>query len=514
MIINSEELENGSLIESEVVIIGGGIAGITLARQLGQFGHKVVILESGGEEPDYKVQSLYSGIATMDAPGIKPKNIDGYLLSSRLRYYGGSGNHWDGLCVPLDPVDFAKRDWIPYSGWPFDMSYLKPYYNSACDLLEIPRLGNDLKLPHEAGEPSFLNGKIPGLITRPHYFTSFSGYEKNGKFKNLKKQTSNHKNIKIYLYASVTNIVLVIGGQQVKELEITCLNGHKHRARGKVVILATGGIENARILLASNDFMKPGYSMQSDWIGRCFQGHASISDKNKASILYTYPKNNKVSLTDDENIYKSYKIWYILATSAEAQIKDKASNFSVYHANQINDNAKNVVEGLALKLCQPDFKKITSKHIQVHFPIEHTPNRESRITLMTDNRDELGMPRVKLEWKNSELDFECFDRSINSLVKELGVNNAGRVQWASKKNTRHKTAEYLNFDRSHHIGSTRMSIDPKYGVVDEHSRMHGVSNLFVAGSSVFPTSGIANPTLTIVALTFRLAEHIHNELVV
>ena len=194
----------------------------------------------------------------------------------------------------------------------------------------------------------------------------------------------------------------------------------------------------------------------------------------------------------------------------KAQYEARSSNFSVY-VNNVSDNSPitEAIERLVFNLVQSESKTRVGRHVRAHFPLEHTPNRRSQIKLIPDILDDLGMPRVKLEWRNSELDFDCFERSVALLVKELGIHNVGRVQWSNKHL---KTPEYLQHDRSHHMGSTRMSVESKNGVVNEHCQLHGVNNLYVAGSSVFPTSGIANPTLTIIALAFRMGDHLHNKL--
>ena len=553
MLIDSKELDNGSLIESEVIIIGGGIAGITLAKQLSRSGHDVAILESGSEEPDYQTQMLYSGSATMGTPGIETRNIDSYLLSSRLRYYGGSGNHWDGLCAPLDPVDFMQRDWIPYSGWPFTLEQLQPFYDRACDFLEIPKLDDDLRLPHSVGDPTINLGNSQGLISRPHYFTQYTGLKASGPYKTLKQQIANHNCVIVYLNANVTNIALADDGKQVKSLQISCLNGRKHKAQGRAYLLATGGIENVRLLLNSNNICKTGIGNYTNWLGRCFQGHAIISEPNNSSIFLAGPEKSKLYSYIQRKLYKKHRTSYVLGTTMKAQFEAHTSNFSVYANNKFERKSINdAIEGLAFNLVQSKSETIIGNHSQAYFPIEHTPNRKSRIKLIPDILDDLGMPRVNLEWRNSKLDFVCFERSMSLLVKELGVNNLGRVQWSKKpydtlkyefKNSElningfkessiqagkqqgiHyageipwsyknlKSPDYLQHDRSHHMGSTRMSVNPNDGVVNEHCQIHGVHNLFVAGSSVFPTSGIANPTLTIIALAFRMGDYLDNKL--
>ena len=141
----------------------------------------------------------------------------------------------------------------------------------------------------------------------------------------------------------------------------------------------------------------------------------------------------------------------------------------------------------------------------VYFMIEHTPNRDSRITLSRDKRDELGLSRVHLDMRYGETEFDSIAPAIGCLANELGRLDIGRVRWGGRRD---ELVQYMNGPSRHHMGATRMSRSPRDGVVDEQCRVHGVDNLYVAGSSVFPTSGIANPTLTLLALTFRLGDYL------
>jgi choline dehydrogenase-like flavoprotein len=139
---------------------------------------------------------------------------------------------------------------------------------------------------------------------------------------------------------------------------------------------------------------------------------------------------------------------------------------------------------------------------------EQLPNLESRIVLLPEHTDQLGMPRVFLDWVYSERDMVNLERSIAGLGDALGAEAKGRVRWPV---TRGDLLSILNTSR-HHIGTTRMSSNPAHGVVDENCGVHGVDNLYIAGSSVFPTSGIANPTLTIIALAMRLSDHLKRDM--
>src|SRR4051794_3738976 len=138
MIIDAEQLPDGSAIEVRVLIAGGGLAGIALGRQLADAGLAVAILESGGTNPDPRQQALYNGKMTV-GDGQSTASFDQYLTASRVRCFGGSGNVWGGKCGPLDPLDFERRAWVPYSGWPITRAAMQPYYDRACALLELPR---------------------------------------------------------------------------------------------------------------------------------------------------------------------------------------------------------------------------------------------------------------------------------------------------------------------------------------------------------------------------------------
>jgi choline dehydrogenase-like flavoprotein len=132
--------------------------------------------------------------------------------------------------------------------------------------------------------------------------------------------------------------------------------------------------------------------------------------------------------------------------------------------------------------------------------------------LLDGERDALGMPRIRLDWRLTDLDRRSLLRTHEALAKEFGRTGLGRIQIEA----------WLQDDKAgwsdelsggyHPMGTTRMADDPRRGVVDRHCRVHGLTNLYVAGSSVFPTGGSANPTLTIVALALRLAEHLKAEL--
>ena len=416
-----------------------------------------------------------------------------------------------GVCVPLDPIDFERREWIPHSGWPITLTELQPHYDRACERLEIPRFDRSFDEPQLAGRPPVVVNGARRITSRPHFITRYTGRVREGPYESLKRSTARHPRVAVYLNANVTRIRRGRNPSRVEEVQVDCLNGRRHRARGRCFILATGGIENARLLLASDDVGSAGLGNETDWVGRCFQGHAIIRDRG--SFLFRKSDSSMILVhgADSLSLYaRGQGTFCVLGTTARAQRQARSSNFSVYVRGAADTTtAAATVHGLASSLHRSRPEIPAGSHLRVWFAIEHTPNRASRVSIVPGQRDALGMPRVKLDWHNGPLDFEGFERSIALLVRELGSHDAGRVQWYPKGG---QTPRYLRPAARHHMGTTRMASDPGRGVVNEQCRVHGIDNLYVAGSSVFPTSGIANPTLTIVALAMRMGEHLHERL--
>ena len=498
MLVDAAQLTANSRLEADVVIVGGGVAGITLGRQLGDTGLSVLVLESGGENPEPRTQALYAGTMTLGGPGNEPRPLNEYLSSSRLRCFGGSGNVWGGKCAPLDPVDFQKRDWIKHSGWPIDRAGLQPYYDRACALLELPRFGPEPESVVGPNEP-LLAGRPSSLAIRPRCYTRYTGLAPNGAYAAFKRSAAEHTRVTVYLHANVTAIKLDAHGQRVESLEVRELDGRRHTAVGRVYVLAAGGIENVRLLLASNDVHRDGIGNHSDWLGRAFQGHTTISqgDGTRLSLLR---EDSQLGLFDNQQRERPHAV---IGLSDAAQYRYRTTNFTATLMTQ--RAAAPQAETCVAKLAQRVADAPATARRSTYFMVEHTPNRDSRITLSHEQRDELGLPRPHVDMRYGEPEFDSIAAAIGCFATELGRLEIGRVRWEGK---REQLVQYMDSPSRHHMGATRMASSPRQGVVDEQCRVHGVGNLYVAGSSVFPTSGIANPTLTLLALTFRLGDHL------
>jgi choline dehydrogenase-like flavoprotein len=498
--IDARTLPEATEIEADLVIIGGGLAGIAIAKQFAGAGKSVAVLESGGREMDMEIQALYAGAGVMRAPGNPDRNIDDYLIQSRLRRYGGAGNVWGGKCVPLDEADFAHRDWLDRTGWPLTRVQMQPYYDRACELLQIPLFNRDWDRAPEASRPPLAIND--NFFAAPRVFSALSGEVDRPRFDAFCNDfVEASDSIRVYLHANVANIALR-RGNRVQGLDVGCLNGRRHTARGRAYVLATGGIENVRLLLASG-----GIGNHSDLLGRCFMGHVTFGVFANAEGLNTMlcvSDGQEMSLYADGGRTQTH---CVIASTLEGQRRFGTANFTttLFNANTPPSAEDAALLALAGRL---DANGTGARHHPCFFMSEHLPNLDSRITLLPEHTDALGMPRVFLDWVYSERDLDNLERSIAALGDALGAEGKGRVRWPVAREALLAT---LNASR-HHMGATRMSPDPEHGVVDEDCRIHGVRNLYVAGCSVFPTSGIANPTLTLIALALRLSDHLKRQL--
>jgi len=498
--IDARTLPNASEISADLIIIGGGMAGIAIAKEWANAGKSVAILESGGREPDEAVQALYAGTGVMRAPDNPDRNIDPYLIQSRYRALGGSGNAWGGKCGPLDPADFAERAWLTRTGWPMTRAQLQPYYDRACRLLEIPLFDRDYDANPLPDRPPLIAGD--DFFSAPRAYSQISGWADRERFDRFRTDFAEAANVSVYLNANVTQIRLRSNGRQVEALDVACLNGNRHSARAANYILAAGGIENVRILLASNGVAREGVGNHSDLVGRCFQGHVTFRafehpDGLNSGLAITNGQSTTLYTNSARNV-----VHCVLGASLEGQRRHRTGNFTTtFFDGPPQDGEAGAIAALAGRL---DANGAPAGWKPCFFMSEQLPNPESRITLHEGHVDALGMPYLHLDWVYSRADLDNLERSIAALGNALGAAGIGRVRWPVERSA---LLSVLNTSR-HHMGTTRMSRDADDGVVDENARVHGVRNLYIAGSSIFPTSGIINPTLTIIALAMRLSDHL------
>ncbi|WP_184719174.1 GMC family oxidoreductase [Caulobacter sp.] len=500
-IIDARTLPHASRIEADLVIIGGGMAGITLAKELAGGPLKVAILESGGLEIDMEVQALYAGSAVQKAPGQPDRPFDDYPIQSRVRALGGSGLVWGGKCAPLDPADFAERPWIAHSGWPITRQQMQPYYDRACDLLEIPRFPLEMAKPTDPTRQPLDLDPADGFFPAPREFSKFSGGADKAAFDRFRTDFAQAPNITVYLNANVTRIRRE--GDRITGLDVACLSGPRHTAVAQRYVLAVGGIENVRLLLASDDL-----GNRHDLVGRFFQGHVTYSNDGDAETegsVVAIARNAPMDLYAPP---KRAAAHCVIGAGQAAQQRLKTGNFTATLFKATFSGPETKVGADTRTIGKTTARDGEGQLLGYFAMAEHFPNPDSRVTLDPEHKDPLGVPRVRLTWAYAAKDHDDLVRSVEGLADALGASGEGRMCWSIPR----KQLLAVSSASRHHMGTTRMHADPTKGVVDADLRLHEAGNLYVAGSSVFPTSGIANPTLTILALVMRLADHLKTEM--
>ena len=482
------QVENGANLEFDVCIAGAGAAGITLALELENSGLSVCLLEGGGlQAPRISVDHPYNG----ESVG---RNYN--LLTTRLRYLGGSTNHWGGWCRPLDPLDFASRPGIPLSGWPLDRAELDPFYKRASAICEI-------------NPPGFEVNELPA--TGDSQTEYFSHYDADFTTKNFRLEPPTRfgsrylpelKNSRVTTcFLDSTVVEIQTRGSRVTALRVHS-TGKEFSVRAKVFVLALGGIENARLLLHSDREHSRGIGNQSDFVGRCFADHLGITiGRVLASEQAPYVPQN----------VNGIQILPHLSLTDELLVQHQLINFGITFLN-VQSRAIPLmgVDYLSAPLFSREWEgspRTRLYHLLVR--LEPLPDPESRLSL-SRQKDSYGVRRVRLDWKVHGLEFECLERILDLVARKIGAANLGRVLQIFQN--RLIDREILGTYQSHHLGTTRMARNPDQGVVNVDGKVHSMENLYIAGSSVFPTFGFANPTLTIVALTVRLASHLRSRL--
>ena len=519
---DARELTDNSLIEGDVCIVGAGAAGIAMALEwVSSSNTRVILLEGGGFNLEAGMQDLYRG----DITG-KPYYP---LQAARLHYFGGTTGHWAGFCAPLDPIDFQKRAWVPHSGWPITRRQLDPYYRRAQQIVELG--------PYEY-EADYWEDQDPDVVRLPYdkrqVVTKMWQFSPPTRFgTRYRDAIVNSTGVHLYTYANVCDIETNENISEVSGLQVRTLTGRQHRVRARYYILACGSIQNARLLLAANRQAKAGLGNDHDQVGRYFMEHVEMP---VAELALQRPQPLKMYLLN----YGQTRSRGELALSLTAQRSNHLLNgtvslspggvgnnprgtFQEFPAEvllQYSDTPAPAPETVDKQTAPPAEKPVepapatlsTFQLFKLACRHEQSPNPDSRVSLSAET-DALGVPRAALHWQLTELDKRSIRQSCEILARETGRSGLGRIRlldWLIGQDDS-VWPDFLS-GGWHHMGTTRMHRDPKRGVVTPDSQVHGISNLYVAGASVFPTAGAANPTLSLIALSLRLADHLRERL--
>jgi choline dehydrogenase-like flavoprotein len=522
---------DAALVSADVCIVGAGAAGITLAREFAGQANRVALIESGDFEFRHRQQSLYRG----DNIGLPNYST----ARSRWRTFGGSTTQWNGKCRPLDAIDFEVRDGIAHSGWPFTRDELEPYYRRA---QRICSLG-----PYDYSWQSWRSSAGGALVADDACLESrifqFGFPRDFGQV--YRAELGAAANIDVYLNANLVDIELDEHARQVTGLSVATLSGRRIRCVAASYVLACGGIENARLLLASNRVASAGVGNQHDLVGRFFMdhpyfliGHYQPARPEYDASIYVIEDYERVGGERKVNaawslnectlrherlnasaifcvrrpLYKTQHEYYSTGGKSFIQLIDVLRRRDLAQG-RLASHARNIALGFrdVSRLFGRQIANIVQPQpvLALQAVMEATPNPDSRVTLGA-RRDRLGMPRVRVDWRLNTSDQLGLRRLIATMQTQFARRKLGSLIVDQSQDAAGWPISMTG--GRHHMGTTRMHVDERSGVVDANCRVHGCANLYIAGSSVFPTSGYANPTLTIVALAVRLADHIRTAL--
>jgi choline dehydrogenase-like flavoprotein len=522
----------GVAIQADVCLIGAGAAGITMARELAGTGIRVCLVEGGGLE--YEVdesQALYAGTSVgFPVP----------LQEGRLRFFGGTTNHWSGRCAHLSEIDFQRRPWIPHSGWPFDRAELDPYYLRAHEVV-----GFGSRWRSDAATLALLKAPLPPL--NPDWFEPFIWHYAPAMkeaptwrwadaYGGMLRESST---VRTLLHANFAEFSLAQDRSRVRSVLVRALNGATATIEAEKFVLCCGAIENARLLLLESQRHARGFGNDHDRVGRYFMQHlrgyaglvVNAEDLARAQEQFNVLRDPdglliEVGLTLAPQIMEreallngSSSLQYQAdPESGAAAIQDIWRTLQTGHwppamgekVGLIAEDLAQVARGIETRLSSYRSLAsggIPSKAAVLIVDVEPAPDPHSRVSL-ADERDALGLQRVQTDWRYGELERRTATRLASLVSSEFARVGIGRTRfepWIWDQ--RVPSVDALE-GIPHFIGTTRMSEDPREGVVDRNCSVQGMENLYVAGSSVFPTAGQANPTVTIVALALRLADHL------
>ncbi|MBK8176727.1 MAG: GMC family oxidoreductase [Rhodospirillales bacterium] len=526
MLLDARTIPEGTLIEADLCIIGAGAAGITIAREFIGQPLRVCVLESGGLRMQREVQKLYEG----ECVGL-PYELD----TTRTRFLGGSTNCWGGFSRPFEDFHFERREWITDSGWPICADDLAPYYPRVHDVCGIATDGFDADQILPAIEGHDLR---PLALPKDRLVTRLSRLSKERRCfgKSYREELKQAPNVSVYLHANAVELLANEAASAVTGVRVGTLTGKRWRIEARTFVLATGAIENARLLLASNSTEACGLGNRNDMVGRYFMEHPRsvvaevelLADAEQAMRAYlpryamlrlpvAAEMNIAPSVQNEERLLDAAAYLELVLHGEEAASTTalKQIYWDVWRGARPREPLKQIAAILSSPIDLATFGwgvfSCSERFIRcrrITLIAEQAPNPDSRV-MLSHLRDRLGMNRVRLDWRLTEQDHRSVQRTAEIVTGELERAGLLKVKTLMPEWESDVLAPKWNW---HHMGTTRMHEEARCGVVDRDCKVHGIDNLYIAGSSVFPTAGNHTPTFTILALALRITDRIRSRM--
>ena len=503
-------------LSADLVVIGTGPAGMTVARELGGSGLDVLMLESGGLEHDPATDSL-TEIESVGAPRVMDQGL------VRNRALGGTSSTWSGRAVQLDDIDFAKRSWVRDSGWPIDRTDLEPYFARAAEHIGAGVPDNT--------DPEFVarvTDALPAadatLLDPYAWVLSQDAADPQDSMRFGPRALGEPLDgVRALIHATVVEILVSPAGDAVTGVLVTAEDGTRRRVHAERIVLAAGGIENPRLMLASTSTLPEGVGNRHDLVGRYLMDHlrgpVGLADRRDHDALqrafgdrYVPPAGRATPgwalppVLQQREALTNCAAWLFplidpadpfSAVRAARRSPSGAVSAAFHHPAMLAHGMVRMRLGHSAPVRLLD-------RLELHVIVEQTPDRDSRVQL-SDRRDAQGVPLTRIDWRVGEQEVRTARRMARLVADALREARYRPLQLLPLVDD---LAPFDLPDVAHPMGTTRMSADDALGVVDEQCAVHGMRGLWIAGSSVFPTGSHANPTGTIVALAVRLADHL------
>lgn len=538
MILDARTTDIHDSMEADVCIVGAGTAGITLGREFIGQPFRVCLLESGGHEVDFDTQSLCCGEST------------GYpyypLETARVRCYSGTSTRWkiplggDRLGArlrPMDALDLSRREWVDHSGWPVRPEDLAPYYDRAQTLCHVDPPSWD---PRDWSDPTsrpllpFGDGDVQSIL--------YKFVPRELFVREYPDAVARADNITVVLHANALELETNPAGDWVTRIRAGAIGKQPFHVKAKWFLLATGGLETPRLLLLSNRTHTNGLGNQHDQVGRYFMEHlhfwsgivvpnrtdwtqsagfySEIHSKGKVTVIGKLTLTEKAIARErllNQNVQLIPRMMpdpfqyppsspqgvQSLKYIAKSFLKGRPPAEFGRHLRQMFRELDQIGTAASRKF-REKWRGLPQLPVYILANmVEQEPDPNNRVTLGED-RDLFGQRRLKLHWQISDKAIQSAARTHALLASEWQCTGLARLYLELNEDAPPSDTH----GGYHHMGTTRMHNDPKHGVVDADCRVHGLDNLFIAGPSVFTTGGYANPVLSFIALSLRLADHI------
>lgn len=504
MFLDANTAEAGAFERAwDVCVVGTGPAGVTLARRLAAQGLDVALMEAGGLEVNWDSQDFYVG----ENAGLPYYDLD----ICRLRTFGGTSQHWGGRCRPLEAYNFEPLSYHPLSGWPISRADLDPYLEETDSILDLTSADMVPDLPIGDGLEELV--EIRFRQSPPTRFAEKYGEEIRAS-----------ERITLVYNAALIDLRLSESGAAVTGAVFrrSQPEGAEFGLKARFYCLCMGGLENPRFLLNANKQMPAGIGNQHDLVGRFFCEKPTF---RIADILFedAIPRSAGY-MPGFEAMQRQEMLSCNLLLATEGDSLLRAAARSMACSGDFSEELARRVLGRTVDCGRGGFfaslkalRSGAARTGKLAILVEQELNPDSRV-MLGDEVDAFGQRRVVLDWRLTDRDIHTMRRAAEMAGRSFAARGYGRLKlrdWL-----RAEPAEIPRMDEEgdhqvalyHHMCTTRMSAEPRMGVVDANCRVHGIDNLHLGGSSVFATAGFANPTYTIVQLALRLGDHLGTRL--